>query len=564
MTTFYWVGNSGGYPGHTGGTSTNLNELGTGAGPSDWNYISLNNCYSQFTNWATIGSATGGWTGGANDLFLNLATRFPVAGDSAVFTGFTGSIDGANTRRYPMSECLYGGVSGEGLGQWPGGTNESGLSASYFSGKLTELYIDDYYDQYLFIPTGGEPPQRTRFGIDMAREFATPFKVGEWNGLGIAAVTYKSYRRRFNRSQTDYPLYGVGSTPEAGNFDQLYKTKLYGNVDIDDMFIYRGDSIEIRRNAPEDAAACASAPGVTIDRIYLERDLNPSVWDFYETGEGGAPNNGSSAGSIEFNMIGDSQKFSITGIVKDTSEKSWGQLFTSRTAIPTVILGPKERWISTNQQQHPSHVGVGYATTRLDCEVENLTIHPNYGEVSGPSGDPDDNGPGTNSQIWLGAERGQSTNGISYGNITLAANNEYWSISGTNYNNDVIIDCAGGFGVDGGTNAAGGGTIDNLVIQSGWIRPHSGTITDNTHCVVMGGQIGDVGVLQTYGQTPSFINNWTGLELSGQTSGYSTEGPGMLVTSSNANIKILPGTKISTTAGTADRATAFGVSLQTK
>jgi len=333
------------------------------------------------------------------------------------------------------------------------------------------------------------------------------------------------------------------------------------------MFIYGGDSIEIRRNAPEDAAASASAPGVTVDRIYIERNLNDDVWDFYKTGENGAPYNGISAGSIEFNMIGDSQKFSITGTFKDISKESWGQKITSRTAIPTVIMGPKTRWISTNQQQHPSHVGVGYFTTRFNCEIENLTIHPCDSVAAiGPSGE---NIAGGNSYVWLGAEEGQSTNGISYGNITLAANNEYWNVSGnpiggTDYNNDVIIDCAGGVGVDGGTNAAGGGTIDNLVVQSGWIRPHSGEITDNTHCVVMGGQIGNVGVLQTYGESNAYVNNWTGMEISGQTSAYSTEGPGLLVISSNANIKMLPGTRISTTAGTADRVTAFGVSLQSK
>jgi len=147
MATFVWVGNdtAHGAPGHTdiGGVS--------GATYGDLQYLSQDNYWNTATNWrervphgntGNSGGAEGaGSTGMPGPYYYQLAQRFPYGGDEVILAGLTANALDGITQDYPVSELLYGGISGsQGWYDTPTGSSNTGqcnilVENSYFDGR---------------------------------------------------------------------------------------------------------------------------------------------------------------------------------------------------------------------------------------------------------------------------------------------------------------------------------------------------------------------------------------------------------------------------------------------
>tara|TARA_Y100000034_G_C6872979_1_gene398842 strand:- start:141 stop:1655 length:1515 start_codon:yes stop_codon:yes gene_type:complete len=159
MATFVWVGNdtAQGAPGHTdiGGVS--------GATYGDLQYLSQDNYWNDAKNWRerVSGGVTGntggeGSTGMPGPFYYQLATRFPYGGDDVILSGLTANALDGITQDYPVSELLYGGISGS-----QGWYNSPTTGTGGNSGECSILVENSYFDGRNITKM---PFERTRLG----------------------------------------------------------------------------------------------------------------------------------------------------------------------------------------------------------------------------------------------------------------------------------------------------------------------------------------------------------------------------------------------------------------
>ena len=500
---FYWIGQA--------GITANVNTLHAAQTITDPYFLSTANYWNNKSNWAQratnyggigsgpLGNPSGGGTndgssayGGPNTMALTTASRFPVQGDTVYFRGMTASIDGATAQRYPLTECLYGGISGD--GNWEGGTSDGGITTGHgLTGQLHKLVIDDSYNYNLLFRkrdggmsgNGQLSPQAGcqgwgfhRFGVNMTDQAGgtnANFKVGGWMGLGIASETYISNRGVVGRKGSN--LYGQPcslqgsassrSTKGLGHFADA--TTLTGKVNINELYVNANDHFIF--NQP------LYGPGCTLGKVYIQRMVGLTAdWPMsshcsgrdsnklgyftlnshhqeptfgcgtFRMAEGHATNDGGmeydgyfwgqQANMPGFLMYGHSDKYQITTLYRDTSRNTYYDLIQSSTPIPNVVLASQSRnSFNAIDREWDSSPPVR-PSVEIYADVETLNIYPQAAfsmigsSASIGNGTPELHYMGRNFVTLRGKWNNGTQAGVSAGIVTLQDYNPYYHIEG--------------------------------------------------------------------------------------------------------------------------------------
>tara|TARA_R100001594_G_scaffold147054_1_gene199480 strand:+ start:260 stop:2182 length:1923 start_codon:yes stop_codon:yes gene_type:complete len=609
---FYWIGQM--------GITANANTYAPAQTPTDPYFLSTANYWNNKSNWAQKDSNYGGPLGGQGGggttdgttqfagLQLKTATRFPVQGDSVYFRGMTASVDGGTAQKYPLTECLYGGISGD--GNWEGGTSDGGITTGHgLTGMLHKLVIDDSYNINLLYRTRdggvsgggtnqwgvaeGEPSTQAgcqgwgshRFGVimtDQAGGTNANFKVGGWQGLGIAAETYISNRTvKLRAGRPGYGACSMAGSASSRSRDGMgkfaYATYLSGKVNINELYINANDDFIFNQET--------YGAGCTIGKVYMQRMVGLTAdWPASSSCSGTNPelighkenqaysdcstfevqmdaiydgwNSAKSPNRPVFKMYGPSDKYQITTLYRDTGRNTYADLIQSSTPIPNVVLASQCRQSFYSEME--DSWSLEKPAVEIYADVENLSIFPQtaFTGIGGSAGwyGIEYNYMGGSFVCLHGKWNAGTQAGVSAGIITLQDYNPYYNISGyggitqdsliegefTSENWPGNMQKAYNLGLK--LDASAGGTVVNLKVESGFFVPWSGdSAEDTTLCTVMDGEVHGRGTMMCHDP----LTDWPGFEVSGYTTGQDApHGYGMLIVDTDATLHFQAGQKV--------------------
>tara|TARA_Y100000593_G_scaffold92733_1_gene185271 strand:+ start:1888 stop:3546 length:1659 start_codon:yes stop_codon:yes gene_type:complete len=530
--TFYWKGQTGAI------ALQNINTVYTGASHNEKEFLSQANNWNMAANWAVEvhgGTYGGGDPGGGTnppngqERFFVTPASWPKAGDKVVFDKITDAwLDGAsgNTgETWPYSECLYGGTTND--YKW--------FDGSSTAGKLEQIYIGPGYDEHLLAveaqtsPNFGKYCGRIGSPMDDAM-MGVAGTSGPNEGLGIYAAEI------IDEGFTAAPEWAQGDQPWR-LADWKRSRTFSSNFRCDNLIIKGAGIWDIRQDGYK--------RGCTIGNIYLERTpqwetfSRDESWDLWRR-------------RAPFYMKGDTVNYSITSYVKIASTIDSEVNITSRTTVPTLLIGSRQRFCGYNPSKTVEINGAPVATCRIYPTIDEFnyaddgagTSMGNYSVVFSSSRDgvSGASGPGYSSY-----------HGVSIGHLYMEDTNPFHTISyhggnitGGKNNNGVMID------LTHPNNA--GATISNLYQYSGQLYPKADGATFTTgkgvYYRILNGEINSNCVLMGY--DPANIP-WTGFEIAGHTLGIAGANNGLLSIDTSADVRLVKGARISTTTAKADQ-----------
>jgi len=463
---FFWIGSHEQFP-------ANLNTNNLTAVTGDAGFISTENLWNNPANW-------GVYQWGQN--FTTAFNRYPVAGDIAMFQGFSvtsldddgggdldwPTVDGITYCRLPRSECLYGGISTDGKwydeGTTGGGTTEGGLTAQ--SGTI-RVEAWDGYDQQLIESFDNDPTgypcgsaqnnggQRARIGVLMGPGFSgssgtTPV-VGDWYGLSLNCENWASH-----------------NTVEMRVPDTRCRTTLGGRTNI--------DAIQVRKGAYIEFCQGPSSAGCTIGNIYINR--RGITFDDWWDGKSSQATSTMTISTVPVLDEDARSNFWVTGPYHDISEKIMSSNITySQSVISEVVISSSER------TGGPKNVPLGMTRVpyKFYADIGSVTLHPQNKETQtvGDQIQGWDEIPNTCSMFspkWSKYSGWGASTGLSLGNLIMPE--DYGSRDGTKYNNSVML--VPNFQGTADAN------ITNLESYSGWILPHVEYTDPDVKLIVIG------------------------------------------------------------------------------
>ncbi len=337
---YYWKGQD-------GLTQTSVNTSQLGLNHNDRYFIGTQNNWNVASNWAIDSGQSGGYNGdydqggesggGQGNPANNFITppTWPKAGDTVIFDKIENAfIDGASGMSgavWPYTECLYGGTTGD--WKWYDGSSTAG--------KLEKLTIGEGYEEVLFAKdrSNGAFSSRygtgARLGINMVNgQVSTWGASGPNEGLGLWVAEFidNAPCLRDAIHSNVFDLYDWARSRDFSTWTR-----------IDSMYIngagnYNFYQDELKR-------------GCTLGYVYLNRDVDWSSFGNFHKDR------------ATFTMWGDTHQYSITGLFKDTCTKLTQTSITSRTTLPTLIVGSEER--ESKYGQSPLNVACHVGTAKI-------------------------------------------------------------------------------------------------------------------------------------------------------------------------------------------------------
>jgi len=503
--TFYWKG----------GTSdtANLNTKHPEAVKGDMYFISTDNNWNDKTNWLVANNYGWGGSGGCNDndtiLFYD-AHRYPVAGDEVVLSGkLTANLAGVTIGNgtpwaeditcsyFPQSELLYGGASGA----WQGithsyGTNtdavgpngETGATLDAINGgKLSRF---DVYSNYTSVLQEGTT-------------------ASNWGGRLGERISQGNGNSQFNMG---YAIQGLSILSNSFNTEGQYGTyaNLYSNIALSaplditktDITSNMNVIVDGERYNGENQSSGGYPCGQTFGQIFIDRE------------------------GTEHRAYASFRDVYITDLYQDISYWGYNNLLTTKHVVPTVNFAPAYRG---------AFDGCDWATM-IECQVENLNVYPNV----------NDSTDGTTFEqvhsLRVGAAQSDQTMGMSLGTVTQHYTNPWHDIN-DDFPSDNLLRNTVTYYYAGGHQDEAGGTINNLILQSGWAKP---LVTGGSDIpwTILNGQMGAwlPSKLSSYDRDRPY---WAGFRIAGKSGDVLLDGDGMLINGTNAIFDFLIGTYVS-------------------
>ncbi len=541
---FYWVGKE--------NDTTNINNVRTSAVFGSEKFASSGNIWNKASNWAEeTGEATGDWEGstGGDPRFFETSSRYPVAGDRVRFEKIVCSLDGSTTDvTFPFCECLLGGTTLD--YKWGGGTNEAGITTA--AGPLLSLEVLNTYSTHLIENSRYQTGTGTyggRLGVDFNTSHDSYHQL---TGIG-SGYAPKDGLGLYVDNWVDYSWKEWTANPTSSWYARRAKTHTFSaGLNVADMCVKGGAHYMIPAYSYS-----TTVYGNTFGNIELDR--RGVTWGSLEM-----PNQTS-----RFEMAGRTQHYTITGSLKDTSiyfdadvagsgthetpVRPTRNTFTSRTAIPTVIMGcinrqaTSETGEDTNWQHDIIFMG----------DITNLRVYPDKVEHNNTEAEQSGNWPNQyeryktppGSIILEGASGGAggASEGIEITNLYIEDTNPFHGgITNGPLGSNVIIKLG---------NDSPGATITNLYQYSGWLRPMlpygatSNPEIAKDRIIIQNGEINSNCVLQGFDYATEAWNNF---EIQGHTLGTEGNKNGLLQVDNNCDIRLAQGARVSTTTRTAD------------
>jgi len=560
--TYYWKGQTG--P-SSGVTMANANTLQPSLTISEKYFVNSTNNWNNAANWAIDIGQTGdyndewdqaGDTGGnPNQNHFITPPSWPKAGDKVIFdkieNAFLDGATGTTGERWPHSECLFGGTTND--NKWFVGNSTAG--------KLEKLTIEDGYAEVLYARDlsdgvfGTNRGTGARLGINMVNGYCSTYGAsGPNEGLGLYVAQFID-----NSIKEPAPIHDSW----WHMFDWTRERTFTSNFRTDNLYIngaahYSFYQDELKR-------------GATFDNVTINRNADWSQWPA-----------SSEAGRGWFKMKGDTVNYDIATIFKDTSERIAQTLITSRTSLPSLIVGSKYRYKFFNEA--PLTVACHVDTAKIyPTENSGITAQyfwpPPYSKTFCPSKggwhftdsaecppepvDPVDIDSGAwgtvkgMAAVVFTADRdgisgssgpGQSSyHGVSVGHLYMQDTNPFYNLSMVtgdkkkNYNT-VMIDLT--------HPSNGGATISNLYGYSGYLYPEANGITASISFRILNGEINAKTIVQ--GHDPQ-NEPWIGFGIAGHTLGIGGIHNGLLQLENNCDIRLVRGARVGTTTAQADQ-----------
>lgn len=552
---FYWKGKEDDF--------TNINTVRTSAVYGDQYFVSTGNLWNRASNWAEeTGEATGDWEGSTGPVrFFTTATRYPVGGDSVRFEKVTCSLDGSTTDvTFPFSECLLGGTTND--YKWAGGTNEAGLTKGTVpAAPLASLEISNSYSTHLIenskYADGSTGTYGGRIGvnfnkstdsINLTTEQATPIPN---EGLGLYVD---------NWIDNSWKEWTVNPT-HMWIATQARTHTFSGGLNVSNLRVRGGANYLIPAYSWQ-----TTIYGNTFGHIEIDR--RGVTWSDWNIGHR----------TSKFEMLGSSNHYSVTTSIVDTSiyhdadeddngnpERPVSNQFTSRTTIPTVLIGCINRQATSAGNEDDISYSSGI---NILGDITNIRVYPDKPEHNNTEQEQSGNynsgnygfnrykhPPGT--IVLEGASGGPAaaTEGIEITNLYIEDTNPYHGgITNGPLGSSVVIRLG---------NDSPGATIVNLYQYSGWLRPSvpegatSNPEVAKDRVLIQGGEINSNCVLQGFDYA---AEDWNNFEIQGHTLGTEGAKTGLLQVDNNCDIRLAKGARVSTTTRTAD---VSGVRLST-